>query len=180
MSQPKASHWKTSTRILKYIFGTHQFGLEYNQTYKLILKGHINVDWVGCQDTRHSTSGYYFDMNIVVILWSYKKQPNIAFSSMKVEYKVVVYVIIELIQLRRIPSNLGLQQLTILYYDNQSVLKMLKNLIFYVRSKHIEVHHHLIHEYVQNEEVNLIYHLIEDQVINIFTKSLSKPKFKWF
>lgn len=57
---------------------------------------------------------------------------------------------------------------------------MTKNHVFYTWTKCIEVHHHFICEYVQNGEIDLMYQPMKDQVADIFTKALSKPKFESF
>lgn len=45
-------------------------------------------------------------------------------------------------------------------------------------TKHIKVHHHFIHEHVQEGESDLVYKLTKDQVADLFTKALDKPKFE--
>ena len=61
--------------------------------------------------------------------------------------------------------------------DNTSVINLSKNLILYSRTKHIEVRHHFIREQVPNESVSLEYISTENQLIDIFTKPLSKDIF---
>lgn len=52
--------------------------------------------------------------------------------------------------------------------------------MFHARTKHVEVHYHFIREKVLQEEVKLKHIDTEDQVANIFTKSLSEKKFESF
>jgi hypothetical protein len=66
---------------------------------------------------------------------------------------------------------------TSLFFDNQSVLKMVKNPIYNARTNHIELHHHYIKKLVENEEICLYYCLIVEQTTNIMTKPLSNVKF---
>ena len=46
---------------------------------------------------------------------------------------------------------------TDILYDNQSCIKMTKNLVFHDNSKHIEIIYHFIRDMVQNEVVNFKY-----------------------
>lgn len=46
-----------------------------------VLYGSSDADWAGDQDTRRSTSGYYFYLAGGVISWGSKKQQYVALSS---------------------------------------------------------------------------------------------------
>jgi hypothetical protein len=71
-------------------------------------------------------------------------------------------------------------QPTTLHYDNQSAIKMTKNLIYHMKTKHVEIQHHYIREQMQNKERELIYYTWQDQVVDIFTKALKREKFENF
>lgn len=58
------------------------------------------------------------------------------------------------------------------------VVKLASKLVFHNRNKHIEVRHHYIIEKVLEQEIELKGILIVDQVANILTKALIKPKFE--
>ena len=150
MTSPKQNHWKAAKRILRYLRGTLQFGLEYMHTGNFRLQGYADSDWAGCIDSWKSTFGYCFSLGSVAVSWSSKKQPNVALSSTEAEYKVAVIAACEKIWLRRILADIGLHQeeATKLFCDNQSVLKIAKNLVFHAQTKHIEVHHHFIKEQI--------------------------------
>lgn len=59
-------------------------------------------------------------------------------------------------------------------------IHLAKNPIFYARTKHVEVHYHFIREKVLQVEINLKYIDTENQVADLFTKSLSINKFGRF
>ncbi len=67
----------------------------------------------------------------------------------------------------------------VIYCDNISSI-LVNNLVYYVRTKHIEVHYHFIREKVLAKEIDLIHVNTEDQVVDIFTKALGTDKFKMF
>lgn len=60
MQDPHESHWRAAKRILRYVSGTHTFGIQYSPTDKFELVGYIDSDWAGSVDDRKSTSGYVF------------------------------------------------------------------------------------------------------------------------
>ncbi|BBH09485.1 Disease resistance protein CC-NBS-LRR class family [Prunus dulcis] len=55
---------------------------------------------------------------------------------------------------------------------------MAKNPVFHNRTKHIAIKHHFLREVSANKEVGLKYCKIEEQIVDIFTKALPKPKFE--
>lgn len=56
-------------------------------------------------------------------------------------------------------------------------ITMIKNLVFHSRSKHIEIHHHLIRELVEEGHVELKFCKSEDQLANTLTKASATEKF---
>jgi hypothetical protein len=61
--------------------------------------------------------------------------------------------------------------------DNESVVKLTKNLVQHARTKHIDVHHHFIRDHQQKEDI-LIENIDTDgQLIVIFTKPLNEKRF---
>ena len=69
---------------------------------------------------------------------------------------------------------------TDIFCDNQSCIKMIENLVFHDNSKHIEVRYHYIRDMVQKGVVKLKYVPTEEQVENVLTKPLDHVKFEYF
>jgi hypothetical protein len=67
-----------------------------------------------------------------------------------------------------------------LYCDNQSAIRLMENLVFHARTKHVEVHYHFIREKVLQEEIEMRQIKTDDQVADLFTKSLSTGKLEMF
>ncbi|KAF7830116.1 Retrovirus-related Pol polyprotein from transposon TNT 1-94 [Senna tora] len=63
-----------------------------------------------------------------------------------------------------------------LHCDNQSAIRLAENPVFHARTKHVEVHHHFLREKVLEEEVRMVQVKTENQVADVFTKSLSSSK----
>jgi hypothetical protein len=64
--------------------------------------------------------------------------------------------------------------------DSKSVIDLAKNSDHNKRSKHIDVKFHFIREQVKEKKDEMIHVNSEDQVRDIFTKSLPTIKFKKF
>jgi hypothetical protein len=71
-------------------------------------------------------------------------------------------------------------EVTCIWCDNQSCMKLLENLVFHDRSKHIEIKYQYIMDMVQRGAVRLQYMTSEEQVADMLTKPLSRMKFKHF
>jgi hypothetical protein len=64
----------------------------------------------------------------------------------------------------------------VIYCDNTSNILLANNLIYHVRTKHIEVHYHFIIEKNLARKINFIHVSTKNQVVNIFTKVLGTNK----
>ena len=66
-----------------------------------------------------------------------------------------------------------------LHCDNQGVIKLSKHPVASQRSKHIDVHHHLVCERVARHEVHLVHVPTTCQLADCVTKVLSVCKFQF-
>ena len=58
MHDPREPHLLALKRILRYLHGTLHLGLLLRPSTSSDLVVYTDADWVGCPDTRKSTSGY--------------------------------------------------------------------------------------------------------------------------
>jgi hypothetical protein len=117
-----------------------------------------------------------------VVSWSSKKQQIVTLSTIEVEFIVVIACAIEFIAviacacqaiwLRRILEELQFQQIeaTTVFCDNNSAIKLSKNLVLHGRSKHIDVRYYFLRDLSNNGTIKLIYCRSENQVADIQTK----------
>ena len=114
--------------------------------------------------------------------WFSQKQKSVALSSAEAEYMTASQANCEALWLRKLLVGLFGVQLRpiVIYYDNQSCIKLSKNPIFHDRSKHIEIRYHFICDYVQRGFLELQYISTEEQVSYILTKALGRGKFVFF
>nr|KYP54019.1 hypothetical protein KK1_000185 [Cajanus cajan] len=75
---PREEHMHTLKRILRYLQGTMDFGLHLYPSSTSTLLSYTDADWVGCPDTRRSTSGYCVFLGDNLISWSAKRQPALS------------------------------------------------------------------------------------------------------
>jgi hypothetical protein len=79
----------------------------------------------------------------------------------------------------QILSEFGFQQQhpTSFWCDNQSAIKLSKDLVQHQRNKHIELHMHFIRKLIHDQIIEVFFFPTKDQVVDIFTKSLTEAKF---
>ena len=143
------------------------------------LVGFTNSNWASNPDDQKSTTGYVFSIGFGPVTWACKEKQSLSVSSAEAEYQAAFNASQEALWLRQILSEFGFeqQQPTPLWCDNQSAIKLAKDPILHQRSKHIEIHMHFIINIVHDHVIEVLYFPTYDQVVEIFTKSLTKAKF---
>jgi len=69
---------------------------------------------------------------------------------------------------------------TVLYSNNQSAIILTRDAQFHARSKHFDVQNHFVREKVESGVVDIIYVPTNDNIADVFTKALPKPKHQKF
>jgi hypothetical protein len=181
-SNPSKCHWQAVGRIFRYLQGTKDYGIKYDNLggkATITVIGYSDADWGSNAIDRRSISGYAFFLGGGTIAWSSKKQPTVSLSSMEAEYMASSHAVKEAIWLRSFLNGIGFQQneASELFLDNQSAIALAYNPEFHARSKHIDIRHHFIREAVENGTVELIWCPTDEMTADIFTKALARPKF---
>ena len=184
MSCPSAVHWVAVKRILRYLKGTSNHGLVYIGGNNDTLLGYSDADWAGDVVTRRSTSGYVFQYGRSSISWCSRRQATVAKSSTEAEYVALSIATQEVIWLRRLFTDLGVDVgaptcVTMIFEDNQGAIELSKN-PKHNRTKHIDVSYHFVRERVASKEVDVRYCPTEYNVADIMTKGLSKHVYEKF
>ena len=150
MAAPRSPHYVVVLRILRYLKSTIFDGLHFSSHYSLTLQAYSDVDWAGDPTDRRSTTRYCFLLGDSFISWRSNKQTVVARSSTKVEYRALTTITAELVWLRWLLQDLGVDcsTATKLHCDNRSVIQIAHNDIFYERTKHIEIDCHFIRHYL--------------------------------
>ncbi|XP_042448038.1 secreted RxLR effector protein 161-like [Zingiber officinale] len=182
MQNPKKSHLKAARRILRYAKSTIDYGLLYKRNEGCKLVGYCDADYAGDCDTRRSTTGYVFKLGSGTLSCCSKRQPTVSLPTTEAECRAAAMAAQESTWLIQLMNNLHqLVDYTIpVYCDNQSTIHLAENPVFHTRTKHVEVHYHFIREKVLQGEIEMRQISTDDQVADVFTKSLSTNKFKMF
>jgi hypothetical protein len=179
--EPRQEHWIAAKHILRYLRETITYGLRHASNNDEQLHGFTDSDWAGSVDDRKSTFGMCFSLGSTMISWASRKHKFVALITAEVEYIAACDASTKVVWLHKLVFALFDQVLdsTVIYCDNQSYVKLLENPVFHDRSKHIEIKYYFFVIKVQRGEVVLQYISIDEQTVDILTKSLSKIKFAY-
>nr|GEW35625.1 hypothetical protein [Tanacetum cinerariifolium] len=178
--KPTTLHFRVVKRILRYIRGTLDYGINYE-------KGSEFKELVGFTDSDHggdvvsgkSTSGMIFYLGRNVITWQSQKQKSVALSSCEAEFMAATGAACQAIWLANLVKELtGHHVAPIkLYVDNKSDIALIKNHVFHGRSKHINIRFHFIRECVEDGLIIVEHVSSKDQRADIFTKAMAQVDF---
>eukprot|EP00795_Rhopilema_esculentum_P008820 gene8820-biopygen1729 len=130
-SNPSGEHWQSVKRILRYIKGTLDWGIQFDGSKEegVQLSGFVDADWGGNVNGRKSQSGYMFTICGGVVSWASKKQTSVALSSTEAEYVAACLATKEAVWLRSLLADLNFTQEepTVVQEDNQGAIAMSKN-----------------------------------------------------
>jgi hypothetical protein len=142
---------------------------------------HVNImaysdaDWAGSND-RKSTTGHCTFIGGNLVTWRSKKQSVVARSSAEAEYRAMAATTSEVIWLKQLVKDLGIDcnYPILMFCDNQAARHIANNPVFHERIKHIKIDCYYIHEKIQSKEIETPYIPSQNQLADIFTKSLTK------
>ncbi|KAJ0493560.1 putative RNA-directed DNA polymerase [Helianthus annuus] len=192
MHAPTENHWAAVKRILRYLKGTSHLGLwfRHDTGYQLQafadshwthhLQAFSDSDWAGCPVDRRSARGFAIYLGSNLISWSARKQRTVSRSSTESEYKAIADTVAELVWLKSLLRELGLNsEAPTLWCDNLGTTYLTANPVFHARTKHVEVDYHFVREQVTQGHLKVNFISTEDQIADIFTKPLASQKFEF-
>lgn len=183
MAKPTTAHWQAGLGVLRYIAGTTGYGILFTGNFTdtsptLHLLGYCDADYAGDMDTRRSTTGYVYILNGGAVSWSSKLQPTVAASTTEAEYMAAAHAAKEALWLRKLFNDFNYNIGTLeIFCDNQTAIRLIKDPIASLRSKHIAVHHHFVRERVARKELIFTYISTDKMVADSLTKALSEQRF---
>ncbi|KAK6148275.1 hypothetical protein DH2020_019187 [Rehmannia glutinosa] len=177
-SNPKESHMSAVKRIFRYLKGTIQYGLFYPKNENFSLKGYSDSDYAGDIDDRKSTSGSCQFLGDCLVSWFSKKQNCVSLSTAEDEYISAAFCCTQLIWMKQTLADYKCSFENVpIFCDNISAINIAQNPVHHNRTKHIEIRHHFLRDYVSKRKIEISFVPSQDQLVDIFTKSLSSETF---
>nr|GEY30381.1 ribonuclease H-like domain-containing protein [Tanacetum cinerariifolium] len=182
MHDPREPHFFALKRILSYVCGTLDYGLQLFSSSTTDLVAYSDADWAGYPTTKLSTSGYCVFLGNNLLSWSAKRQPTLSCSSAEAEYRGVANAVAETCWIRNLLRELHipLSSATLVCCDNVSAVCLSSNLVQHQRTKHIEIDIHFVCDLVATGQVRVLHVPSRYEFAYIFTKSLPTALFEEF
>ncbi|GJV37040.1 ribonuclease H-like domain-containing protein [Tanacetum coccineum] len=161
MHDPRDPHFTALKRILRYVRGTLDHGLQLHVSSASQLTAFTDADWAGCPVTPVATFGYCVFLGDNLLSWSAKRQ--------------TVWIRNLLLELHAL-----LTTATLVYCDNVSSVYLSTNPVQHQRTKHIEIDIHFVRDYIASGQVRVLHVSSRFQYESIFTKGLPSALFLEF
>jgi len=179
-ANPSPQHLRLAKYVLSYLSGTVDTCLRYDGANGDGLHGYSDSSLADQTDDRHSTSGYVYILINGAISWSSRKQKTVAQNTTEAEYMAMTDAANQAAWYRSFLSELGytVDDPIPLHGDNKGAIDLALNPVTGRRSKHIDIRHHVIREYIENGAISLVRTPTEEMVADGFTKSLPRAPFR--
>lgn len=179
LESPTKKDWQKVKRIFRYLKGTLTYGIRYKsgKVCTRAIKGYSDADHGGDAETGRSTTGVACIFAEAIVSWLSQRQTSVAISTTEAEIVAASEGARELVWLQRIFRFMTTLDTTpILFVDNEAAIRLANNPEFHKRTKHIRVRHFFVRETVQEGLVDVQKVSSADQLADIMTKPVPKPR----
>ncbi len=193
---PKESHAVAVKKILRYLSGTRDKGIELEPSEEMTLDLYVDADFAGLwnhEDDQDpicvkSRTGYVITIGGFPLLWVSKLQTEIALSTCEAEYIALSQSMRDLLPMRRLLQEIG-SRLNLdfanssivhstVFEDNTCALGLATAPKMSSRTKHIALKYHFFRSFIGENKGIRIQHIDTlNQKADIFTKGLAPEKF---
>jgi hypothetical protein len=188
MSNSIGNHWIVLKKMLRYLNETKELSILYKKVFEsLILKTWIDFSWDENSNNSRSTHDHLLFMRNELIKWRSSKQISVALSSNETKYINQTSAIINVMWAKELLNEIRIDdtvsnknQSTIIYANNQRIIKLVNNFIFQKRTKHIVVKYHYTRDFISQRIIKLKFKLTAEMIVDELIKSLRSIQFKRF
>ncbi|KAI3509252.1 hypothetical protein L1887_24388 [Cichorium endivia] len=182
MHDPREPHLHALKRILRYILGTLDYGLQLHPSSTTGLIAYSDADWGGCPVSRRSTRVTVSTLAITSSHGHPSTNRPFLDPAPEAEYRGVANAVAETCWLRNLLRELHcpLSKAIIVYCDNVSAVYLSTNPVQHQRTKHIEIDIHFVRDKVATGQIRVLHVPSTHQYADIFTKGLPTSLFTNF
>lgn len=164
---------------MRYLIDTRDYGIVYGNSGSFVnFRDSLTLIMRVVEKRENLEAASFFLLNNGPITWSSQRQNAVSLSTVEAEYIALAHGTKEAVWLKRLLNELKMNcDVVPMYIDNQSAIKLAKNSDFHKRSKHIDVRFHYVRDVLNRNEIKIFYVPSENQLVDIFTKPLSKHQF---
>ena len=194
---PKQSHGQAIKRIVRYLAGTKDRGIQFQPDLKAGLDCYVDADFAGLygyeddQDpvSVKSRTGFVLTLFGCPIIWSSKLQTEITLSSTAAEYVAFSMAMRELLPMQALLKEMAdklhiefakasLVKSTV-FEDNQGCLSMVNTPKMSTRNKYLSLKYHFFRSHIGKDKgIEAKWVETTKQKADIFTKGLPEAQFQ--
>jgi hypothetical protein len=188
VEDPTKEAWECVKQVFRYLKSTKDLALVYtNDKQRRAVYAYSDSDWGGDIKTRRSTTGSLIFHNSNLVHWTSKLQTCISLSSCEAEIIAMSQTAQDLLWMQNLITDLEdgkepspeLDNLPILYGDNQSAQKVAKETRYTGKMKHLDIRNLFVQEKLQQRKLELEYCSSKENPSDILTKAIfSTPYFE--
>ena len=180
-ANPSEDHLNRALYICRYLLGSADYSLVFDGPSNGGLMAYADSDWASDPTTRKSTTGYMIKLAGAIFSWNSRAQKTVALSSTEAEYMSLSDTSRQLIWVKSLMSELGIELAPIpLFGDNQGSIFLASNPVQEKRIKHIDLRYHFIRDVIKTKQVELFFVEGTQNTADLFTKNLGRIKFLKF
>jgi hypothetical protein len=182
VEDPSQKHYGAVKRILRYLKGTQDVGLNYirDNTSDVTITAYCDSDFSGDVVDSKSTTGYVIKIGHCLVSWRTTKQKCISTSTVEAEYIAACTASKELIWVKRLVEEILGGKLKVkptLYIDNNGALCLANNDAMSEKTKHIRYTNHFVKECVNSGVFELKHIATQLNHADMMTKPLPRAVF---
>jgi hypothetical protein len=178
-TNPSCNHYDQGLYLLRYLLSTRQYQLQFNGASNESIIAYSDSDWAQDPVDRKSITGNYVTLAQGCVSWLSRKQETIAASSTEAEYMALTDCSKQLVWMHQLLKEIGFDiEPPYLNGDNEGSIFWGSNPVQERHSKHVDICHHIICEYVEEEKIKLFYISGKKNPADIFMKNLDQQKFE--
>ena len=171
--RPSEFHSRSVKHLFRYLKETKHQSLRFRKTGRA-LETFSDADSVD----RKSFNEYILILGGASISWCSKKQPTVALSLAEAEYVAAGLTTTEILWIRGLLKELRMLNFipspSVIKVDNQAAMFIAQNQTTSERSKHMDIRHHFICDYVEQGVIQLEYVNSKENITDLLTKNISK------
>lgn len=181
VADPREMHMNAAIRVLGYLKATPAQGILLPKEGDENLIAYTDLNWLGCPDTRSSRTRYLLLFRGALISWISKRKFVVSRSSTKAEYRAMATKVSEVIWLRWLLKELGLEESdpTQLLCDNIVVKHIASNPVFHECTNYVEMDCYFVRERVESKEVKPLHIDTKCLVADLFTQALGAKQLQY-
>ena len=183
MANPGKAHMDALIALYKYVAGAAETEIEFrvrrhNERDPVIVTLLADSDYAADLDTRRSRTGVAMYIDLCLVHWRSRLQSSVSLSTAESEFMALGDAVQSGIWLQNLLQELGVEYVlkSTIFCDNQAAVAIGHNPSHAKYAKHIDIRWFFVRDMVKAGRFNIVYINTDENIADIFTKPLAKPK----